>query len=627
MSRNTLYLFLAILAVAALVVLMFRKRKDVVEVEKLSYDMDDFKELAGNIIRDAMSSEYYGHNNEDYRRRQRRKKEVRAAWKTCHLSDLPSKMFIKSILKEDINKIYNFTDETIENCIPFSTPDKMSNEDIFNSLLVYFGREHGLEAMNAMLKKYPNLVEAKDFDRENPSWTYMITDSDIRGVYMLESPEFTLDEKIDMHIQNVYQRLRGRGTIDQLLDQNIDGVNIGTSGVPADVANMIDLESYYTDKEHIPRSYEAVWMFYKGRSVHLKCLSMGSEQELKRVCMNLYTYRNPGQFNREDGYMINDLADQSRVVVVGPSLTDSYAAFVRKFDSSIVKFSSLYDFGNRELFETWVDLSMKGELVTYWTGDQGTGKTTAMKAAIEFFYPHLNIRVQEGEMFEMWLRLLYNWRNLLTFKETSTIDVTKGTVVQKKTDAVFTIFGEVASDDHFSAALKVAKVGSRSTTCSHHAKTAEDLSNAGRDALTITKQFEDDNSAYRYVVNIINQDIHLENYHGVRFPARVTEFVPLNEGAPLLPEWGEATTSEEALINMSKVQYNVAFNNSRPLCDFRNIIEFDWETKSFVAKHRPTERTLDRMRKALQPEDRVRLEEFLEKYWPSTSSEGFAHAN
>src|SRR5690606_27189071 len=82
----------------------------------------------------------------------------------------------------------------------------------------------------------------------------------------------------------------------------------------------------------VPNSYDSVWIFYKGKSIHLSFLSFGSEQELKRVCLNIYKYNNPGQLSETNGYKVNEMKDGSRVVVLRPNFSESWAFFVRKFD-------------------------------------------------------------------------------------------------------------------------------------------------------------------------------------------------------------------------------------------------------------------------------------------------------
>ena len=85
-------------------------------------------------------------------------------------------------------------------------------------------------------------------------------------------------------VHRLYQLYKGNGVIDEIRDMHIDGVSGGVSGIPKDCAgneeSMLDM----------PKSYESVWIFFRGKSVHLSFLSFGSEKELIRVCKNIYKY-------------------------------------------------------------------------------------------------------------------------------------------------------------------------------------------------------------------------------------------------------------------------------------------------------------------------------------------------
>ena len=140
------------------------------------------------------------------------------------------------------------------------------------------------------------------------------------------------------------------------------------------------------------------------------------------------------------------MKDGSRVVVVRPSFSETWAFFVRKFD---VKRSTLEQWfkgeeGSIETIELLKYL-VKGARIISITGEQGCGKTTMLMGMIENIYETMNIRVQETA-FELHLRKIYPTRNILTFRETDTISGQEGLDVQKKTDGSVNIIGEVATD-------------------------------------------------------------------------------------------------------------------------------------------------------------------------------------
>lgn len=612
---NKLLIGVVALGIIAAVLYIFRKRTEVEETDALSYRLEDLDKFADVLIQDAISVDYLGSDDDDYNRKEEQRKELRKALKTCGLGDRPSKLYVKNILRSKINSVYNFTDSTANMVIPFNNPSKLTPKEKFDILLYTYTytKNNGVKGYTALVEQY-DLLQLRQLDYAEDIWGYSLSEKDIENIYAMEEPELDLDAKIDIIIQRVYEGFKGRGVVDELLDQNIDGVNGGTSGLPSEVANMIDLESYDLNRKRIPRSYEAVWLFYKGVSVHLQCLSFGSELELRRICQNIYTYDNPGQFNQEKGHIINELADQSRVVVVGPKFADSWAFFVRKFDGSIVDPSQLFNrHKGSNLVVQWGRWTMLGELITIFTGDQGTGKTTTMRGFVKYIPHPYKIRVQEGGSFELWLRVAYPHKNLLGFRETSLMSPSMGLVVQKKTDGTVNLVGEIADDESFSVFLKAAKVASRYSLASHHAQTLVDLINAGRDALMITGQFRDERKAEEYMANTLQQNFHHTAVRGVRFIERVTLVTPLHEMFSLDPSLREATTGDQALINISKMMYDTALFDRRPLYTWSDIIAF--EKGRYVAKDRPSDRILQHMVKRMDVMHHAEFCEFINETW------------
>lgn len=106
------------------------------------------------------------------------------------------------------------------------------------------------------------------------------------------------------------------------------------------------------------------WLFYKGKSIHLSFLSFGSEQELRRVCQNVYKYNFPGQLSEANGFKVNEMADGSRVVVLRPRFSESWAFFVRKFDVQNATLEQLIQDDNAELPIGLIRYLVLGERIT-----------------------------------------------------------------------------------------------------------------------------------------------------------------------------------------------------------------------------------------------------------------------
>ena len=78
------------------------------------------------------------------------------------------------------------------------------------------------------------------------------------------------------------------------------------------------------------KNYESIWLFY-GKSIKLDFIGFESESELKRVCQIIYRYNRGGQLSEATGYRVNEMKDGSRILVVRPPFSESWAFFVRKF--------------------------------------------------------------------------------------------------------------------------------------------------------------------------------------------------------------------------------------------------------------------------------------------------------
>ena len=114
------------------------------------------------------------------------------------------------------------------------------------------------------------------------------------------------------------------------------------------------------------------------------------------------------------------MKDGSRILVVRPPFSESWAFFVRKFYIKNVTLEMLIKDKNAELPINLIKYIIKGSMITSVTGQQGSGKTTMLMAMVKHIYPTLTLRIQEMA-FELNLRKLYPDRNILSFRETETI--------------------------------------------------------------------------------------------------------------------------------------------------------------------------------------------------------------
>ena len=267
--------------------------------------------------------------------------------------------------------------------------------------------------------------------------SYVITPEEINKIYEEENFSLAFEDKLMVVVQRIYQKYKGYSSIDEVRDMNIDGISGGVSGLPESFLSQVaQTDSNYLNQvmDHkVPRACDSIWIFFQGKSIRLAFLSFGTEAELKRVCQNIYKYNNPGQLSDTNGYKINEMKDGSRVVVVRPSFSETWAFFVRKFDVKRATLEQLIVFPGKEDAIDLLKYLVKGARIISLTGEQGCGKTTMLMGMIENIYETMNIRVQETA-FELHLRKIYPTRNILSFRETDTISGQQGLDVQKKTD-------------------------------------------------------------------------------------------------------------------------------------------------------------------------------------------------
>ena len=135
--------------------------------------------------------------------------------------------------------------------------------------------------------------------------------------------------------------------------------------------------------------------------------------------------------------------------------------------------------------------------------------------------------------FELHLRRWYPKRNIVTFRETTTIDGWEGLELQKKTDGAVSIIGEVASARVAAWMVESGQVGSLFTLFTHHAKTTRALILSLRNSLLKEGSFSSEHVATEQVVSVVNFDVHLHlDREGRRFIERITQI----REAPGTPE-------------------------------------------------------------------------------------------
>ena len=636
MTITNILLILVVIAVAGYVIYYNIKKKKEAPVETTlnvddkTYTIEVMTEFVKKRLDEITKINLYdiGLSEEELKRRKNKKYELKKALKGCTYGDVNDKKYVKELIFDLLEKEYGVTETNISKAIPFDIPSLLTAQDKFDILLYAYKKDFGYEALTELIKKY-NLGDLKYIEGETKP-SYVITSNEIEDIYEKENVILTFSDKLNVVVQRIYQHYKGYSSIDEVRDMNIDGVSGGVSGLPESFLSQVaQTDGDYLNQiaEHkVPRACDSIWIFFQGKSIRLAFLSFGTEAELKRVCQNIYKYNNPGQLSDTNGYKINEMKDGSRVVVVRPSFSETWAFFVRKFDVKRATLEQLVrDPGKEDAIELLKYL-VKGARITAITGEQGSGKTTLLMGMIENIYETMNIRVQETA-FELHLRKIYPTRNILTFRETDTISGQEGLDVQKKTDGSVNIIGEVATDPVASWMIQAAQVASKFTLFTHHAKTFPNLVTALRNSMLRTGVFKNEKTAEEQVVQVLNFDIHLtKDFRGKRYVERITECIPVEEKNEYTFDHRKEKTLEGKFDKFfDNATYYFEKITDRKLYTYRNILEYvDGE---YIVTNPISYNNLKGMRENMDENDLEAFDRFVEKHWGNVKEQETVQTN
>lgn len=379
-------LFLTILVVIAVIAYIAYKIKQnanaevesVVEQDNQTYTLDKMIDFIKKRLDEITKVNLYdiGLSEEELKRRKNKKYELKKALKGCTYGDVNDKKYIKELIYDLLAKEYGVTETNISRSIPFDIPSLLTGQDKFDILIHEYKKEFGYEALGEMIKKY-KLDEMKYIQGDSKP-CYVITDEEIDNIYETENFRLSFQDKLEVVVQRIYQKYKGYSSIDEVRDMNIDGVSGGVSGLPESFLSQVaqtdaDYLTQIVDAK-VPRACDSIWIMFRGKSIRLAFLSFGTEAELKRVCQNIYKYNNPGQLSDTNGYKVNEMKDGSRVVVVRPSMSETWAFFVRKFDVQKATLEQIVRFDGKEEAIALLRFLVKGARIISLTGEQGCRK-------------------------------------------------------------------------------------------------------------------------------------------------------------------------------------------------------------------------------------------------------------
>lgn len=629
---NTIMIVLVLLCAAGFVVFWVNKTNKVEVVEDttdpytIAYLIDYVNNTFNQTLRRSLKD--MNLSRAEFEKEESLKRELRSAIRQSSIGDSQAKRFVKaSILGIICNgqRPNTINEMTIDRVIPFTDPDKITIRDKWETMLYIYqsivrdknGNKYGADGIKQLFKDYKLNQPLKGTSK------YIVTDEDINDCYLdiINKYELNYDDKKEILAQRIFEDLEGFGPVDLLLDTSVDEVEGGVSGIP-----MGSYEFKNTNIENMRYSYESIWIVMSGLTIHLDFLSFGTQDELVRVCNNIYKYDAPNVMSRTMGKVVATMRDGSRIVVVRPPFADSYAFLARKFDSapSIAPEDLLKDKYSRImiLMLKWL---IKGSQNMAITGDQGTGKTTMLKALIRFIPEDYTLRIQELTP-ELNIRYAYPDRNVMSFRETDSISSQEGLDLQKKTSGTVNIIGEVATAEAASWIIQTAKVASKMSIFTHHAKTVKDLIEALRNNMMQVNNYTDNSAVDEMIATSLNIDLHLERKKGHRFIGRVTEIIPIRDrsypydvnkerivdepadGKMITGQELQDATNELAMKNMiNEDEYRKRITD-RILFRGEDLIRYNEDYDYYEFLHMPTDEMIENIRQNIPKGEEVEME-------------------
>lgn len=440
--------------------------------------------------------------------------QLRHALRACVYGEGGEKAYVKHYIMRELLQM-NLTLKERENILPVHMPRKLTAPQKFNILLYRYMKQYGKDGLCKLFEagKLPGEVE-----REDGSY-YEITAEDIHRLYEKEGILLSNSEIMQLLCDGVYEGF-GHGVIDRLRDCRLEGISGGAAGLPEQFFRYeSELQGNFLGKH----AYDSIFVMMHGNTIRLSFLSFGSEQELRRVVKALLRFEAPGELSYYRPYMVNDMKDGSRVFACRPPFSESWAFFIRKFDSTEEKKPEDFIVGEgaKEVIQA-LKYFVSGGLHMAITGAQGSGKTTLLKALVRYINPKYNLRIAES-VFELWMRKEFPYRNILTFRETESVDSTEGLDAFRKTDGNCLMMGEIGNIQTAALMVELSQV-SEQQLFTHHAMTTDKLLGYFRNALLRTGTYSDAQMALEQVAEAL--DIHVlceKSLTGRRYVKEIAE--------------------------------------------------------------------------------------------------------
>lgn len=530
MEFNTIMIVLIILVMAALIFFTFFRKAPSVQVS-LDEDIFSFDYLVDAVWNDIYNAqrqrpEDMNLNKYETEKQKKQKTNLMRNLETCYAGDYGAKMFVIDYISSLLQGKHGIDALTINRPIKFHDEEQLSSDEKYDILLCYYTREYGMhDAMHEFICQ-------NHFD-ELRNEQYYVDEQDVKEVYHRLLPKMNLSftDKMDVLAHRIYQTRSGHGCADRTRDLNVSGVSLGVSGISADTFSFAGAsKSQANNKTAYRFSYDSFWMNFEGKQFYMSCTGCHSQKELIRVCKNLYRYHAPKNASANDGRVLNDMKDGSRVTVSRPNFCGSWSAIVRKHSGGkmLTLEEQLTDPGAENVIAL-LKYIILGEQPLEITGGQSCGKTTVLRRAATFIRKYKTIRSEET-IFELELNEVMQDRNIVTFRETDLISGQEALNFIKKTDCDVLIFGETVDPAVAAWKIQASQTGGPFNMETNHAETTEKLLKWYRNALLMCAGFSNELIAMEQVVDALKFDMHMaKTPSGHFYCERITEIIPVED--------------------------------------------------------------------------------------------------
>lgn len=566
---------LFILIVITITVRFYLKRKKQTVFGK-GYVINTFEELVTIVLRDFTEiikpDRGLMKTSIEYEASLRNKSRIAQAARKCVYGEENARRTIIKVF-HDVIASHLLTLESCYSIFNFEDLETLPPEIKFEILLYCLAPQYGKNAVKFLNDTYkwssPRYIAQSGLERREVD--YALVDTMFKEQMPYDSLSY--EQCIDVISILVYQNSKGYGKIDTLMQQNIDGLELGTVG--AIRYRLLNANPDYVTERSCSIQLDAQW-------IHLSFINFGTVDEIKRLVLNVSNTEGSEALTIKRPTKVVDMYNGSRVTCIRPNVGATWGLFVRSFSAGVISVKKWLDkpeVKNWEIVDKLLFYLCQCTENTAVTGQQNTGKTTLMKGLIGY-YPYFNIRVTEMS-FELQLNEIYPDRNIFCTRNDEFTSATEVQDILKKTDGYLSMAGEIATNEVAANAMQFGLVASQATMFSHHGKDYMGLIEGLTNALLSSGQFNDRDSAQGLVLDVVKHNVHCDFHKKLRVVDYIEEIV---KGETIVPYQDIKVSSDV----VSAIDQSTALNREfyqrttdRVRYTSRKIIRFNHETNTY----------------------------------------------